>query len=113
MSKPIVLADANGLNPLLTRLEAWPKLPKSPSQRTCILCGCVEPRGCEGGCAWQDLHDGSNWGLCTLCLDGKVCGIGESLIMAAFCGDRWTRKVSCPCPVCRATAPTKRKGVRR
>ncbi len=112
MSRALVLVDANGLNPLLARLEAWPKLPPSPAERTCIFCRCTESRGCPAGCAWQDLEDGSNWGVCTFCVDEKLCHIGGLLVMSAFTGDRWKRKPTCVCPICKAAAPKKRRARR-
>jgi hypothetical protein len=32
-------------------------------ERKCLICGCVEERACEGGCAWVD----ENVDLCTAC----------------------------------------------
>jgi hypothetical protein len=107
VTKPLVLVDSSGRSPFLDRLREWPRLPPGPSERTCILCGCVESRACPGGCAWQDLGDHGNWGVCTVCVDEKLCPVGELLILSAFCGERWRPKDRCPCPICKAAAPAK------
>ncbi|HEV3026499.1 MAG TPA: hypothetical protein VG457_02945 [Planctomycetota bacterium] len=92
---------------MTTAIASWPKIPKKPSEPTCLVCRCTEGQACPGGCAWSYLDRVSGWGVCTVCADA-LCGLGERLIVEALERSRWKPKKSCPCPLCHK-AKTRRK----
>jgi hypothetical protein len=38
-----------------------------PSVATCRGCGCTEELACDGGCAWIEIDEQTNVGLCSTC----------------------------------------------
>jgi len=63
----------------LTLQEGWPQREDAEDEGPrCVLCGCTEENGCEGGCEWADTTLMAD--LCTQC----VCRVARDALSSGL-----------------------------
>lgn len=54
--------------------------PFEQGHEQCIVCGCTDDDGCDGGCSWVEAESGmAEYDLCTQCVDHLLDAIFEAL----------------------------------
>ena len=43
-----------------------------PTERTCLICGCTEEKGCEGVCGWIQVDYDKDTDICSKCITKRV-----------------------------------------
>lgn len=91
-------------------LRTFPRIPRGIPviAPACIICGCTQNAACPGGCAWETFDAGGVWGVCSACLERRLCIVAETLVFHALDKQRWSRRNSCPCPLCKKPARRKK-----